>query len=55
MEVINSQVSGKMMQHEVEVAKNDYQKVHCFTNCMHCHDIISPYCLATGEVSKCIS
>ena len=50
----NKQTSGKIMRHGVEVAKNDYQKAHCVTSCMHCHDI-SPYCSATGEVSKCIS
>ena len=49
VEVINSQISGKMMRHGVEAAKNDYRKVHFLTNCMHCHDTISPYCL----VSKC--
>ena len=53
MEVINSQVSGKMMRHGVEAAKNDYRKVHFLTYCMHCHDIISRYCLVTGEISKC--
>ena len=40
------------MRHGVEAAKNEYRKVHFLTNCMHCHDI-SPYCLVTGEISKC--